>query len=132
MREDPAFEADILAPLEVMGVDRFEDSAVIVRVRTKTLPLRQWAVGREFNRRMKKAFDAKGIEIPFPHQTVYFGVDKQGNAPPANLRIERALSEAFAERKEPGPVDVTGGPETTQGREAAISDEDVSDPDAPR
>jgi moderate conductance mechanosensitive channel len=132
MREDPAFQGDILAPLEVMGVDRFEDSAVIVRVRTKTRPLRQWAVGREFNRRMKKTFDAKGIEIPFPHQTVYFGVDKAGNAPPANLRIERALSEAFAERKEPAPVDVTGGPETTQGREATISDEDVSDPDAPR
>jgi len=132
MREDPAFKDDILAPLEVMGVDRFADSAVIIRVRTKTRPLRQWAVGREFNRRMKKAFDAHGIEIPFPHQTVYFGVDKEGNAPPANLRIERALSEAFAERTEPPAAPDAPGPETTQGREMAISDEDVSDPDAPR
>ena len=96
MRDDPDFAPDILEPLEVMGVDRFEDSAVIVRVRTKTKPLRQWAVGREFNRRMKKAFDARGIEIPFPHQTVYFGVAKDGTAPPAHLRLDRALSEAFA------------------------------------
>jgi small conductance mechanosensitive channel len=132
MREDPAYKSDILEPLEVMGVDRFEDSAVIVRVRTKTRPLRQWSVGREFNRRMKKAFDARGIEIPFPHQRVYFGVDKDGTAPAANLRIEQGLSEAFADRQAAPEAETPETPKTTQGREAAISDEDLPDDDAPR
>lgn len=134
MREDPNFKSDILAPLEVLGVDRFADSAVIIRVRTKTRPLRQWAIGREFNRRMKKAFDERGIEIPFPHQTIYFGEGKDGTAPPAYLRLERKLSDAFADRDaaaRPGEGDDAKGPEATQGREAAISDEDASD-DAPR
>jgi small conductance mechanosensitive channel len=42
-------------------------------------------VGREFNRRLKKAFDEKDIEIPFPHRTLYIGQDKKGHASP--LRI---------------------------------------------
>ena len=91
MRCEPEFEALILEPLEVMGVDRFADSAVIIKARIKTLPIKQWMVGREFNRRMKKRFDALGIEIPFPHQTVYFGVDKNGAAPPAHIRLDGAL-----------------------------------------
>jgi len=98
MREDEKYKSDILAPLEVIGVDRFENSAVIVRARTMTKPLRQWDVGREFNRRMKKAFDARGIEIPFPHQTIYFGVAKDGTAPPAHIRSDQSLAEAFAGR----------------------------------
>ena len=47
------------------------DSAVVIRVRLKTLPLKQWPVGREFNRRMKKAFDRHGIEMPAANQTHY-------------------------------------------------------------
>ncbi len=73
MMEEEGFKADILAPLEVLGVDKFADSAVIIKARIKTVPVRQWAVGREMNRRMKKRFDELGIEIPFPHQTLYFG-----------------------------------------------------------
>jgi small conductance mechanosensitive channel len=63
----------ILAPLEILGVDKFADSAVIVKARIKTLPVQQWAVGREMNRRIKKKFDELGIEIPFPHMSLYFG-----------------------------------------------------------
>jgi small conductance mechanosensitive channel len=85
MRSEPEYAADILEPLEVLGVDQFADSAVILKARIKTRPIRQWAVGREFNRRMKKRFDELGIEIPFPHRTVYFGVDKQGTAPPVRV-----------------------------------------------
>jgi moderate conductance mechanosensitive channel len=73
MRHDKQFAPYMLEPLEVVGVDRFEDSAVIVKVRLKTLPIRQWAIGREFNRRLKQAFDREGIEIPFPHRTIFFG-----------------------------------------------------------
>jgi moderate conductance mechanosensitive channel len=70
---DPAYANDIIGDLEVLGVDRFADSAVYVRARIKTLPIRQWNVGREYNRRMKLKFDELGIEIPFPHRTIYFG-----------------------------------------------------------
>ena len=82
LRADPNFTADILEPLEMLGVDQFADSAVIIKCRIKTEPSKQWRVGREMNRRIKKTFDAKGIEIPFPHQTIYWGEPKQGTPPP--------------------------------------------------
>ena len=88
MRADPEYASKMIAPIDILGVDRFEDSAVIVRARLTTKPIEQWSVGREFNRRMKKRFDELGIEIPFPHQTVYFGVDKQGMAPGARISLE--------------------------------------------
>jgi small conductance mechanosensitive channel len=67
-------------------------------------------VGREFNRRMKKRFDELGIEIPFPHTTIYFGEDRAGVAPPARVRMEAAAAgkeapaPAPAERKRPAAV----------------------------
>lgn len=64
---DPAFKDKILEPLEMMGLDRFDESAVIIKARIKTVPLEQWNVGREMNKRIKKRFDETGIEIPFPH-----------------------------------------------------------------
>jgi small conductance mechanosensitive channel len=70
---DPVFGPSVLAPLEVLGVDAFADSQVTIKIRIKTIPLKQWEVGRELRRRIKKAFDARGIEIPFPHLSVYFG-----------------------------------------------------------
>lgn len=82
MRADEAFGKKILADLEIAGVERLDDSAVVLRCRIKSLPLTQWDVRREFLRRLKKAFDARGIEIPYPHLTVYAGEDKDGDAPP--------------------------------------------------
>ncbi len=73
LRRDPAFSGRILEPLEVLGVESFGDSAVVIKARQKTRPIEQWSVGREYRRRLKKAFDEKGIEIPFPHRTVYWG-----------------------------------------------------------
>lgn len=87
VRADPAFARDITAPVEINGLDRFDDSAVIIRCRLKTRPGAQWRVKREFNRRVKLKFDELGIEIPFPHTTIYFGEDREGNAPPAHVRI---------------------------------------------
>lgn len=87
MRQDPEFGPDILEPLEVLGLDKFADSAIIIRARTKTKPIRQWAVGREFNRRMKIKFDELGIEIPFPHMTLYMGQGKDGTAAPMNVNM---------------------------------------------
>ncbi|MBB4265016.1 mechanosensitive ion channel domain-containing protein [Roseospira visakhapatnamensis] len=89
LQQDPEYGTVILEPVEVLGVDGFQDSAVIIKARIKTKPIMQWWVGREYNRRLKMRFDALGIEIPFPHMTLYFGVDKDGNAPPAHLHVDR-------------------------------------------
>jgi small conductance mechanosensitive channel len=85
MRADPVFGPKILADTEVIGMERWDDSAVILRVRLKVQPLEQWSVRREFLKRLKKAYDERGIEIPFPHLTVYPGQAKDGSAPP--LRV---------------------------------------------
>ncbi|MEW6444314.1 MAG: mechanosensitive ion channel family protein [bacterium] len=73
MTQEEAYRSSILEPLEILGVDRFDNSAVVIKARIKTLPIKQWLVGREMNRRIKKRFDELGIEIPFPHQSFYFG-----------------------------------------------------------
>ncbi len=110
MREDSHFKNLILAPLEVLGVDKFADSAVIVRVRTKTKAHEKWSVGREFNRRIKILFDQRNIEIPFPHQTIYFGEDKSGEAPSARVSISKNNEQATPKDeqkktdKEPAPA----------------------------
>jgi moderate conductance mechanosensitive channel len=67
MAEDPAFKHLIMAPIEVVGVDKLADSGVVLKARFKTYPIQQWTVGREYLKRIKLAFDANGIEIPFPH-----------------------------------------------------------------
>lgn len=81
MRDDPDFQHKILAELEIAGVESLADSAVVIRCRFRTLPLEQWGVKREYLRRVKAAFDEHGIEIPYPHMTVYAGQDRQGKAP---------------------------------------------------
>jgi len=81
LREDPDFQPRIMADLEIAGVDSWADSAVIIRCRFRTLPLEQWSVKREYLRRLKAAFDEHGIEIPYPHMTVYAGQDREGKAP---------------------------------------------------
>lgn len=73
MKQDAVFGLLMLEEPEVFGVDKFDNSAVIIKGRIKTKPIRQWQVGREYLRRIKMAFDAENIEIPFPHQTLYFG-----------------------------------------------------------
>jgi small conductance mechanosensitive channel len=90
LRNDPEFKDDITEPLEVLGLDSFGDSALSIKARTTTKPIKQWRIGREFNRRMKKRFDELNIEIPFPHRTIYFGVDKNGAAPPVNVKSTSA------------------------------------------
>ncbi|CAN5501356.1 hypothetical protein BH23ACI1_BH23ACI1_27770 [soil metagenome] len=70
LQADPKYGPNILAPLEIQGVDAFADSAVMMKMRIKTVPLKQWEVGREFRRRIKKAFDQHAIEIPFPQRVV--------------------------------------------------------------
>jgi small conductance mechanosensitive channel len=88
LRDDPEFKSEILEPMEIYGLDQFADSALIIKARFKTLPLKQWHVAREFNLRLKKKFDEKDIEIPFPHRTLYMGKDKKGDSPVLNVAME--------------------------------------------
>lgn len=89
---DPEWRALLLEEPQVPGVDAFGDSAVIIRVMAKTLPLKQWDVARELRRRIKNRFDREGIEIPFPHTTMYWG---DGQMP--------TLAEAGPRQVETGP-----------------------------
>ena len=85
LRQAPVFASKILEDIEMAGVDKLDDSAVVIRCRFKVPPLEQWGVRREYLKRLKQAFDAHGIEIPYPHITVYPGQAKDGSAPPLNL-----------------------------------------------
>ncbi len=92
LRADEQWSRLILDDLQWFGLQAFGDSAVVLRARIKTVPGQQWAVGRAYNEILKRVFDERGIEIPFPHQTIYFGEDKEGKAPP--LRIVSAKEKA--------------------------------------
>jgi len=97
MRRDPLFGLMILEDLTMLGVDSFGDSAVMIKFFIKTRPLQQWAVRREFLRRTKRRFDDLGIEIPFPHRTVFHRYEGQ------NLGVEGAPAEGH------GVAQLTGG-----------------------
>jgi len=58
--------------------------------------MQQWAVKREYLRRLKNAFDAHGIEIPYPHLTVYAGQAKDGGAPVLPVQLQRVKASAPA------------------------------------
>lgn len=122
--QDEAFKDLIVAPLEVLGVDSFGDNAVIIKARITTKPIKQWQVGREFNRRMKKHFDALGIEIPFPHRTIYFGEDKQGEAPVARV----AMVDGKRERPTTPQKSL---PETPKGAASVAATPETGGVDAP-
>ncbi|MDH5563812.1 MAG: mechanosensitive ion channel family protein [Nitrospirota bacterium] len=73
LQQDANVGKKMLEPIDIMGVDAFGESEVVIKARIKTLPIEQWGVGREYRRRLKKAFDRENIEIPFPHRTLYMG-----------------------------------------------------------
>jgi small-conductance mechanosensitive channel len=82
MRADPAWQDKLPEDIEIIGVERLDDSAVVLRSRLRVVPpIQQWNVRREFLKRLKKAYDERGIEIPYPHLTVYAGGNKDGRAP---------------------------------------------------
>ncbi len=109
MRADEVFGPLMLEDAEVLGVDRFADSAVVIRVRLKTLPLKQWVVGREFNRRLKKAFDREGIEIPFPHVSLYAG-EATRPIPVRVVGMEEPARVTPSEKEDGGRGSGVGGP----------------------
>jgi small conductance mechanosensitive channel len=88
MRNDPEHGKNILEPIEILGLHKFDDSAIVIRSRLTTKPRKQWGLKREFNRRLKRVFDERGIEIPFPHRTIYMGEPKQGPAAPLHIQLK--------------------------------------------
>jgi small-conductance mechanosensitive channel len=92
MREDKKFGKSMIEDLDIFGVDKFGDSSIVIKGRIKTKPIKQWEVGREFLRRVKYAFDENNIEIPFPHQSIYFGEKSK----PFNLQLlEKVQNQAL-------------------------------------
>lgn len=89
IRTDATLGPLILEDLDLAGVDALADSAVTIRFRIKVLPLQQWTVKRAFLMRLKNEFDRLGIEIPFPHLTLYPGQTKDGSAPPLFLAMPK-------------------------------------------
>jgi small conductance mechanosensitive channel len=89
IRDDETLGPLILDDLDLAGVDAWADSAVTIRFRIKVLPLQQWTVKRAFLLRLKKEFDRLGIEIPFPHLTLYPGQSRDGSAPPLYLVMQK-------------------------------------------
>jgi len=89
MQNDEEFGGNIIEPIEIFGLDKFGDSALVIKARIKTKPIQQWSVGREYRKRLKAAFDARNIEIPFPHTTVYWGEVIN----PLKLELGRTVSE---------------------------------------
>jgi small conductance mechanosensitive channel len=102
--EDPQWKPLMVEPVEVPGIEMFGDSAISIRVMAKTLPLKQWDVARELRRRIKLRFDREGIEIPYPHQTVYWG---EGQNPPALAAIG---APAPGDTDDPSSTDGNDGP----------------------
>jgi small-conductance mechanosensitive channel len=78
---DERYRASILEPLDILGVEALRDTQVNIRVRVKTVPLKQWEVGRELLRRVKKAFEERDIEIPSPHQPISLGAPSRTAEP---------------------------------------------------
>lgn len=89
MLKEEEYKSKILEPMEIFGLDSFGDSALIVKGRIKTTPNNQWVIGREYRKRLKEVFDQNRIEIPFPHQTIYWGEEIE----PLKLTMEKAEKE---------------------------------------
>ena len=87
LKLDPEFQDKIIEPIEILGLDQFADSAQVIKARLKTKPSMQWIVTREYNKRLKVAFDNENIEIPFPHTTIYWGE----KIAPLHIDVEKTL-----------------------------------------
>lgn len=70
LQQAPEFRARLLGELEISGVDKWSEASIVIRCRIKTQPLEQWGVRREFLKRLKAAFEDRGIAIPLPHRRI--------------------------------------------------------------
>jgi small conductance mechanosensitive channel len=119
LAQDPEWGPLVLDPIQVLRVDDFADSAIEIKVLGETVPIRQWDIAGQYRLRVKKAFDELGIEIPFPHQTLYWG---EGQPNIMEMRQARSSEEG----NDGGPNGTTGGP----GGATAASNPDPEGPDS--
>ena len=96
LAEDPYFGPLHNEPIQVLRVNEFAASGIAIKVLGETKPIRQWEVAGEFRKRIKKAFDDEGIEIPFPHRTIYWGTGEE-------TRVRQILDQKQAEMEVAGP-----------------------------
>ena len=73
---DPVFGLNIIKAPQVLRIQSFDDSCITIRMLGDCKPMKQWNLRSELIRRIKARFDIEGIEIPFPHQTIYWGEDQ--------------------------------------------------------
>jgi len=73
LQNDSQFKDKIKEPLEIFGLNEFTDKGIVIKARLKTKPMEQWALGREYRKRLFDAFNKNNIEIPYPHRTIYWG-----------------------------------------------------------
>ncbi len=103
LANDPDWANDIIAAPKALGVEAFGDSSIDIRVLGDTQPIRQWDVMRELRRRLKSAFDAEGIEIPYPHRTLVTAGQKAADG----LLVRRAGNGARQADEQGGASDST-------------------------
>ncbi len=126
LKKDEEVAQGIVDELEWLGLDSFGASEIVLRARIKTLPGKQWGTRRAYNAVLKRIFDQRNIEIPFPHQTVYFGEDKSGKAPPLHMvRDDDATSP-----EEPAAKPKRARRSKPQPQPRDNSGNDLPDPDA--
>jgi small-conductance mechanosensitive channel len=93
LMQDKEMAAAVLEDISIPGVTSFHERGFNIRVLIKTRPGMQWPVQRAFNRLVKKHFNAAGIELPYPHTVLYFGQDKNGQAPQVPFPNVRNISD---------------------------------------
>ncbi|WP_207461417.1 mechanosensitive ion channel domain-containing protein [Azospirillum sp. SYSU D00513] len=82
LQADPAFAINMLAPLDIWGVDQFAPEGVVIMGALRTRPLQQWGVGREYNRRLKRRFDELGISLQIPRMALVNEAVQDNSLPP--------------------------------------------------
>ena len=119
LAQDPEWGPLVLDPIQVLRVDDFAESAIEIKVLGETVPIRQWDIAGQYRLRVKKAFDELGIEIPFPHRTLYWGEGQ-----PNIMEMRQARSPV--EGNDGGANGTTGG----SGEATAASNPDPEGPDS--
>ena len=120
LAEEEEYRSLITEPITVMGLQDLADSAVVIRCVMTTKPGDQWAVKRRFLYRIKKRFDAEGVEIPFPHRTIYWGEPAAGKQQGLDIRLGRKTKGESEKPKK-----------TSSGEGIEISASIESEPDTP-
>lgn len=107
LRQDPLMRHHIWSPLELQGIDRFEEGAAVLRVRMRTAPVMQWDVGRAFNLRFKQRLEAEGLDLAMPRMSIQME-GRTGGAPEAAGEVPPNQDSAGREPGEAGIADPEG------------------------